>query len=78
VLEPNVSVQEETIEILLKRFEEGLRNLVLDRRWQFCVKIELFDNQIEIVHKSILNELFDGVVKFVGDFFFLVAILEPQ
>ena len=78
VLETSISVQEEVVEMDLKRLEKRLRNLVLDRGWQFFVEVKLFDNQIEVIDESILDEFLDGVVQFVWNLFLTVAVFEPQ
>ena len=78
MLEPCVRVLKEGIKVVFEGLEKWLRNQVLDRRWEFVVEVKLFDNQVEIVDESILDELFDRVVKLVRDLFFAVAVLESQ
>ena len=50
----------------------------MDRRWELVVEVKFFDNQVEIVDESVLDELFDRVVKLVRDLFFAVAVLESK
>ena len=52
--------------------------MILNRGWELVVKVELLDDQIEIVNESVLDELFDRMIKLVWDLFLLIAILKPQ
>jgi hypothetical protein len=56
VLEANISV-EEVVKLLFESAEKRVRDLILDSSREFVIKTEFFYNQIEVVHKSILNEL---------------------
>lgn len=78
ILEANVGVEEEVVEVLLEATEEWLAYLVLDGCWQLVVEWEFFDDEVEIVNESILNELFNRVIKLIRYLFFLVAVLKPQ
>ena len=50
----------------------------MNGRRQLCIKAELFNNEVEIVDKGILNEFFNGVVELVWNFFFLIAVLKTK
>lgn len=78
MLEPNISVQEEIVEVELKVLEQGLTNLVLNACRQFVVELELLDDQVIIVDKGILNEHFDRVVQVVGYLLLGIAILQSK
>ena len=78
VLEPDICVQEEVVELVLECLEQRVRYLVLYAGWQFIIKTELFNDEVEIIDKGILNEFFDRVVELVGYLFFLVAVFKPE
>ena len=78
MLEADVCVQEEVLEVSLKLFEEGFRNLILDGGWQLVVEVEFFYNEVVIEYKRILDELLDRIVQLVRYLLLLVAVLEAQ
>jgi len=52
--------------------------LILNRGRELVVEIEFFNDQIEIVDESILDELFNRMIQLVWDLFLLIAILKSQ
>jgi hypothetical protein len=76
VLETCISVQKEAVKVVFESLEQGLGDLVLDRGRKFFVKVELLDDQVEIINEGILNELFDGMIKLIRNFLNFVAVLK--
>ena len=59
MLETNICIQKEVVELILEVFEQALTDLILNARRQLIIKTKFFDDQIEIIHKGILNKFFD-------------------
>ncbi len=59
VLKSYFSILEESFELILEMTKQFLHQFSLNVWRQFVVKVELFNEKIEIVHERRLNESFD-------------------
>jgi hypothetical protein len=73
--EPSLTVFEEMLEMSLKVLKDRLHDLSLHLRGDLLIEIELFNNQVEIVHEGIVHVLLDVTVKVRGDIVGLVRTL---
>jgi len=78
MLKSNVGIEEKVAELVLKCSEKTFADLILNLCRQFVVEIKFFNDKVVIVHKSVLNEFFNAVVKSIGDFLFFVAGFKAQ
>jgi len=76
MLKSCICILEKGVEVALKCLKQGFRDLVLNRGWKLIVEVKFFNNQIEIINKSILDKLFDRVIQLVWNLFLAVTILK--
>lgn len=73
--EPSLTVLKEMFEVCLKVLKYRLHYLSLHLGRYLLIEVELFNNQIKIVHEGIMHVLLDVTVKVRGDIVGLVRTL---
>ena len=66
------------VKLSLEILEQAVRHAVLELSRQLIIEVELLNDDIIVVHKSILDVLLNLIVKFVRQVLSLVTVFKPQ